>query len=68
VRIINHDIGVSGRDAVYFNSTSAEASKYQVENVDEQAAMLVKSGDKIFALPLRLISTSGAPCHVVVRQ
>jgi kynurenine formamidase len=68
VRIINHDVDVSERDAFYFNSTSAEASKYQVENVDEQAAMLVKSGDKIFALPLRLISTSGAPCHVVVRQ
>jgi len=68
VWVIIHDIQVSGRDIFYFNRALAEADKYLVENVDEQAAMQVKSGGEIFALPLRLTSTSGAPCRVVVRQ
>jgi kynurenine formamidase len=68
VWVIVYDISVSGRDAFYFNRALAEADKYLVENVDEQAAMLVESGGEIFALPLNLASTSGAPCRVVVRQ
>jgi arylformamidase len=68
VWVIIHDIQVSGRDIFYFNRALAEADKYLVENVDEQAAMQVKSGGEIFALPIRLTSTSGAPCRVVVRQ
>jgi len=68
VWVIIHDIGISGRDVFHFNHALAEADKYLVENVDESAAMRVKSGGEIFALPLRLVSTSGAPCRVVVRQ
>jgi len=68
VWVIVYDISISGRDIFHFNRTLAEADKYLVENVDERAAMRVKSGGEIFALPLNLISTSGAPCRVVVKQ
>ena len=68
VWLIIYDISILGRDIFHFNRTLAEADKYLIENVDERAAMRVKSGGEIFALPLRLISTSGAPCRVVVRQ
>lgn len=68
VWVIIFDVSISGRDVFYFNHTLAEADKYLVENVDEQAAMRVKNGGEIFALPLNLASTSGAPCRVVVRQ
>jgi kynurenine formamidase len=68
VWIIIYDISVSGRDIFYFNRALAEADKYLVENVDEIASMQVKSGGEIFALPLKLASTSGAPCRVVIRQ
>lgn len=67
VWVIIYDISIRGRDIFYFNRALAEADKYLVENVDEEAAMKVKSGGEIFALPLRLVSTSGAPCRVVVR-
>jgi arylformamidase len=66
--VIIFDVSISGRESFYFNRTLAEAGKYLVENVDESAAMQVKSGGEIFALPLRLTYTSGAPCRVVVRQ
>jgi kynurenine formamidase len=68
VWVIVYDIQVSGRDIFYFNRALAEAGKYLVENVDDTAAMRVKSGGEIFALPLKLVSTSGAPCRVIVRQ
>jgi kynurenine formamidase len=68
VWVIVHDIRVSGRDIFCFNRALAEADKYLVENVDELAAMQVKSGGEMFALPLNVVSTSGAPCRVAVRQ
>jgi len=68
VWVIVYDVSVKGRDIFHFNRALAEAGKYLVENVDESAAKRVKSGGEIFALPLRLVSTSGAPCRVVVRQ
>jgi kynurenine formamidase len=68
VWVIVYEVEVLGRDLFYFNRALAETGKYLVENVDELAAMQVKSGGEIFALPLRLTSTSGAPCRVVIRQ
>jgi arylformamidase len=68
VWVIVYDVSISGRDVFHFNRALAKAGKYLVENVDEQAAMHVKSGGEIFALPLNLVSTSGAPCRVVIRQ
>jgi kynurenine formamidase len=63
-----YDIAIGEGDVFHFNRALAEADKYLVENVDEETAMKVKSGGEIFALPLRLVSTSGAPCRVIVRQ
>jgi kynurenine formamidase len=68
VWVIVYEVEVLGRDIFYFNRALAEAGKYLVENLDELSAMQVRSGGEIFALPLRLTSTSGAPCRVVVRQ
>lgn len=68
VWVIAHDISIRGRDVFHFNRALAEADKYLVENIDEQAAMRVESGGELFALPLKLAATSGAPCRVVVRQ
>lgn len=45
----------------------ARADKYLVEDVDEMAAASAPRGGEIFALPLHLVGTSGAPCRVVVR-
>jgi arylformamidase len=68
VWIIVYEVEVLGRELFYFNRALAEAGKYLVENIDETAAAQVKRGGEIFALPLRLSSTSGAPCRVVIRQ
>jgi kynurenine formamidase len=68
VWVIVYEVEVLERDIFYFNRALAEAGKYLVENLDETAAMQVRSGGEIFALPLNLISTSGAPCRVVVRH
>jgi kynurenine formamidase len=68
VWVIVYDIRITGRDIFYFNRALAEAGKYLVENIDETAALRLKSGGELFVLPLNLVSTSGAPCRVVVRQ
>ena len=68
VWVIVYDVSVKGRDIFHFNRALAQADKYLVENLDEEAAQLVQPGGELFALPLRLMSTSGAPCRVVVRQ
>lgn len=68
VWVIVYDVSVKGRDIFHFNRALAQADKYLVENVDEEAAQRVSPGGELFALPLRLMSTSGAPCRVIVRQ
>ena len=61
-------VGVTGRGMFYFHQALAEAGKYLVEDVDEGAAMRVRPGGELIALPLRLTGVSGSPCRVVVRQ
>jgi kynurenine formamidase len=68
VWVIVFDVSVKGRDIFHFNRALAQADKYLVENLDEEAARRVKPGGELFALPLKLTATSGAPCRVVVRQ
>lgn len=68
VWVIVYDVSVKGRDAFYFNRALAQADKYLVENLDEEAAQRVKPGGELFALPLKLAAASGAPCRVVVKQ
>lgn len=66
--VIVHEISIQGRDAFFFNRTLAQSDKYLVENLDVETARQVKQGGELFALPLKLVDTSGAPCRVVVRQ
>lgn len=68
VWVIVFDVSVKGWDIFHFNRALAQADKYLVENLDEGAAQQVKPGGELFALPLKLTATSGAPCRVVVRQ
>ena len=68
VWVIIYEVEVLEREFFYFNRALAKAGKYLIENIDALAAKQVKSGGEIFALPLRLSSTSGAPCRVTVRQ
>ena len=68
VWVIVFDVSVKGRDVFHFNRALAQADKYLIENVDEEAAQCVKPGGELFALPLKLVATSGAPCRVIVRQ
>jgi kynurenine formamidase len=68
VWVIVYDVSVKGRDIFHFNRALAQADKYLVENVDEESAQQVKPGGELFALPLKLVATSGAPCRVVVRH
>jgi kynurenine formamidase len=68
VWIIVFDVSVKGRDIFHFNRALARADKYLVENLDEEAAQKVKPGGELFALPLKLVATSGAPCRVIIRQ
>lgn len=49
------------------NRALARAGKYLIEDLDETAAATVPRGGEMFALPLRLTGTSGAPCRVVAR-
>ncbi|MCA2000969.1 MAG: cyclase family protein [Chloroflexi bacterium] len=68
VWVIVYDVFVKGREVFYFNRALAQADKYLVENLEEEAAQRVKAGGELIALPLKLVSVSGAPCRVVVRQ
>jgi arylformamidase len=61
-------VQVAGQGQFYFHAALAGAGKYLVEELDEEQAARVKPGGEIFALPLRLNGTSGAPCRVIVRQ
>jgi len=50
-----------------FNRVVAEAGKFLIEDLNEENAAMVPRRGEVFALPLRLMGTSGAPCRVVVR-
>ena len=68
VWVIANGTRVAGREEYFFNRSLAEAGKFLIEDVDESAAMLVKPGGQIIALPLRLGGVPGSPCRVIVRQ
>ena len=68
VWVIANGFRVAGREEYFFNRSLAEAGKFLIEDVDESAAMRVKPGGQIIALPLRLGGVPGSPCRVIVRQ
>lgn len=61
-------IEVAHAPSLEFHRIVALAGKFLIEDLQEAAAALVPRRGEIFALPLRLIGTSGAPCRVVVRE
>jgi arylformamidase len=61
-------IEVVNAPSLEFHRFVALAGKFLIEDLQEAAAALVPRRGEIFALPLRLIGTSGAPCRVVVRE
>jgi kynurenine formamidase len=68
VWVIVVGIRITGHEPMYFHKKLAETGKYLIEDVDETAAMQVKAGGEMIALPLRLRGTSGSPCRVLVKQ
>lgn len=51
-----------------FHRLIAQAGKFLIEDLHEEKVALVPHEGEIFALPLRLSGTSGAPCRVLVRE
>ncbi len=59
---------IQGKPSLEFHRALARAGKFLVEDIDAAAAAKVPLRGEIFALPLALVGTSGAPCRVVVRE
>jgi len=68
VWLIACSVQVAAQEPFYFHRALAQAGKYLVEDLDEAQAARVRPGGELFALPLRLSGSSGAPCRVIVRQ
>lgn len=66
--VVAGQIEVLDREKYGFHRILAESGKYLVEDLDSEAAMLVRPGGEIFAFPLRMEGTSGSPCRVIVRM
>ena len=59
---------VEGAEELAFHRRLATTGVYLVEDLAREAARAVRPGGEVFALPLALVGTSGAPCRVVVRD
>lgn len=68
VWILDGHIEVIDKGKYGFHRILAEYGKYLVEDIDSQAAGMVRPGGEIFVFPLRLVGTSGSPCRVLVRM
>jgi kynurenine formamidase len=67
VFVLSGEIEVAGAQPFEFHRLIARAGKFLVEDLDQKAARAVPREGEIFALPLRLVGTSGSPCRVMVR-
>ncbi len=68
VWVVAGQASIEGKPALEFHRALARAGKFLVEDIDAAAAARVPLRGEIFALPLALAGTSGAPCRVVVRE
>jgi kynurenine formamidase len=68
VWVVDGAIELKDAPALAFYRAVASAGKYLVENLDHETAGAVRPGGEVFALPLALVGTSGAPCRVLVRE
>jgi len=64
--VVAGECGISGEETFSFNRGLAQAGKFLVEDLDTLMADKITSNGYIFAMPLKLVETSGAPCRVVV--
>ena len=62
------ECGITGEDIFSFNRGLALMGKFLIEDLDTTAAEKISSGGYIFAMPLKLMDTGGAPCRVAVIQ
>ncbi len=65
--VLAGEIEVSSSPRYEFHRCLARAGKFLVEDLDTETARKVPTTGEVFALPLRLIGTSGSPCRVLVR-
>lgn len=66
--VVAGECGIINEEPFSFNRGLAMAGKFLVEDIDVSAAEKIISGGYIFAMPLKLMDTAGAPCRVVVLQ
>ena len=65
--VLAGEIILAGAAPLEFHRSIAQKGKFLVEELDCIAAKDVPKDGELFALPLRLIGTSGSPCRVMVR-
>ena len=56
---------VIGKDKFHFNRVIALKGKFLVEDLDPVKSLSITRSGCIFAMPLKLMQTSGAPCRVI---
>ena len=59
---------VAAADSLEFHRVLARSGKFLIENLHAELVNEVRAGGELFALPLKLVGTSGSPCRVAVRQ
>lgn len=65
--VVSGDIQIENKEPFAFHRMVAEASKYLVEDLEQEAAKNVGVTGELFVFPLRLTGVSGSPCRVVAR-
>lgn len=68
VWIVSGKPRVANKHHLEFHRELARAKKYLVEDLDNDAAWLVKPGGMAIVAPLRLEKVSGSPCRVLILQ
>lgn len=66
--VVDGSVTIADAPEFTFYQQLAKAGKYWVEDLDRPTAQKIHPNGEIFALPLALVGTSGAPCRVLVRQ
>ncbi len=62
------ECGIINEEEFSFNRGLAFMGKFLVEDLDMNMAAKISKGGYIFAMPLKLMDTGGAPCRVAVIQ
>lgn len=68
VWVVAGECGIADEGTFSFNRGLALAGKFLIEDLDTVMAEKIRSNGYIFAMPLKLMDTVGAPCRVAVIQ